>query len=61
MKKILEELGLGESNSGAWAGGRELKGQGPEIESLNPATGEVIARVRTASAWGVTRTRWAAW
>ncbi len=49
MKKILEELGLGESNSGAWAGGRELKGQGPEIESVNPATGEVIARVRTAS------------
>jgi aldehyde dehydrogenase (NAD+) len=49
MKEILEKLGLGESNSGAWAGGRELKGQGPEIESINPATGEVIARVRTAS------------
>ena len=49
MHEILERLGLGETNSGAWAGGRELKGQGPEIESVNPATGEVIARVRTAS------------
>ncbi len=49
MKEILDKLGLAESNAGAWVGTRELAGQGPEIESVNPATGEVIARIRTAS------------
>jgi aldehyde dehydrogenase (NAD+) len=49
MKETLQALGLEASNSGAWAGERELAGRGPEIESVNPATGELIARVRTAS------------
>ena len=50
MQEILNSLGLGDENSGAWAGGRELHGSGPAIGSFNPATGERIATVRTASA-----------
>jgi aldehyde dehydrogenase (NAD+) len=49
MLNILQALGLGEENSGAWAGGRMLAGAGPLIESVNPASGERIATVRTAS------------
>ena len=49
MHKILQSLGLAEENSGAWAGARELPGKGEKIDSLNPATGERIASVRTAS------------
>ena len=49
MLEILKSLGLGEENSGAWAGSRELPGKGLVINSMNPATGEAIARVRTAS------------
>ncbi|NGX16601.1 aldehyde dehydrogenase family protein [Wenzhouxiangella sp. XN24] len=49
MLEILKSLGLGEENSGAWAGSRELPGKGLVINSMNPATGETIARVRTAS------------
>ncbi|MFU8895518.1 MAG: aldehyde dehydrogenase family protein [Gammaproteobacteria bacterium] len=49
MREILNSLGLGDENSGAWVGSRELPGQGPTIESFNPATGERIAAVRTAS------------
>jgi len=49
MLEILKSLGLGEENSGAWAGSREFPGKGPVINSMNPATGEPIARVRTAS------------
>jgi aldehyde dehydrogenase (NAD+) len=49
MLNILQALGLGEENSGAWAGGRMLAGAGPLIESVNPASGERIATVRSAS------------
>ena len=49
MQEILNNLALGDENSGAWAGARELPGKGPTIESFNPATGERIAAVRTAS------------
>jgi aldehyde dehydrogenase (NAD+) len=49
MHDILKSLGLGEENSGAWAGGRELPGSGVKVGSVNPATGELIATVRTAS------------
>jgi aldehyde dehydrogenase (NAD+) len=49
MRKILASLGLGDDNSGAWAGPRELAGEGPAIASINPSTGEPIATVRTAS------------
>ncbi len=45
---VLAELGLGEHNSGVYAGGwREA--HGADLESVNPATGEVIATVRRAS------------
>ena len=49
MQDILSSLGLDAENSGAWAGTRELPGKGPVIESFNPATGQRIASVRTAS------------
>jgi aldehyde dehydrogenase (NAD+) len=49
MHEILKSLGLGDENSGAWAGSRELPGSGPKIDSFNPATGERIASIRTAS------------
>lgn len=41
---FLKELGLGEENSGVFHG--EWTGNGKVIESLNPATNEVIAKVR---------------
>jgi len=49
MHEILKSLGLEDENSGAWAGGRELPGRGRKIDSFNPATGERIASIRTAS------------
>jgi len=50
MKQILEQLGLQEENPGAWSGSRPLACDGGEIiESVNPATGEVIGRVRAAT------------
>ncbi len=45
----LTELGIGEVNSGAYAG-EWLPTGGDLLESRNPATGAVIARVRQASA-----------
>ncbi|MFQ5766887.1 MAG: aldehyde dehydrogenase family protein [Acidobacteriota bacterium] len=49
MKEFLEDLGLGEINSGV-SDGRFLEApQGEIIESLDPATGQVIARVKTAA------------
>ncbi len=46
--RVLAELGLAEHNSGVYAGGwREAHGR--DLESVNPATGEVIATVRRAS------------
>jgi aldehyde dehydrogenase (NAD+) len=41
---FLKDLGIQGSNSGAWAG-RALAERGPVLESRNPATGELIARV----------------
>jgi aldehyde dehydrogenase (NAD+) len=50
MKEILTRLGLEDENPGAWVGGRSLPCKGGALlESVNPSTGEVIARVRTAS------------
>ena len=50
MKDILDRLGLAEENPGAWIGSRALDCRGGELlESVNPATGEVIARVATAN------------
>jgi len=50
MHKILEQLGLDEENPGAWSGATALACAGGEIiESINPATGELIGRVRAAT------------
>lgn len=49
MQEILESLGLGKENSGAWVGRSELPAGGATIRSVNPASGELIATVRTAS------------
>ncbi len=46
---FLSELGIGKENSGAY-NGEWLKCSGPLLESTNPATGEVIATVRQATA-----------
>ena len=46
---LLEELGLAAENPGAFDG-TWLETQGEWLESLNPTTGEVIAKVRQATA-----------
>jgi aldehyde dehydrogenase (NAD+) len=48
----LQALGLGEMNPGAWSGshGWSNDDSGPSIESINPASGGCLARVRAASA-----------
>src|SRR5262245_36599830 len=48
-KDVLKTLGIQPVNDGAWAAGEWLKTSGPELESRNPATGEVLARVRLAT------------
>src|SRR5499425_2062907 len=52
MRDILGSLGLTELNSGAYSqdGGWSKDTTGAIIESINPATGELIARVRSATA-----------
>src|SRR5580693_3198335 len=45
----LARLGLGEMNSGAGFGQWIAKPGGDEVDSNNPANGEPLARVRTAS------------
>ena len=47
--EILAELGIRDTNPGAFDGSW-LETAGPLIESLNPATGEIIAKVRSATA-----------
>ena len=46
---ILKELGIGDVNSGAYDG-QWLETSGDLLESRSPATGEVIAKVRQATA-----------
>jgi aldehyde dehydrogenase (NAD+) len=46
-QEILRSLGIGDVNEGAYAGGW-LACQGPELASVNPTTGQVLARVRQA-------------
>ncbi|MBX3702746.1 MAG: aldehyde dehydrogenase family protein [Steroidobacteraceae bacterium] len=46
--EILSGLGLAEVNDGAWSGSWHADDRAPLIDSVNPATGEVIARVRAA-------------
>ena len=50
MKKILDSLGLSDTNPGTWFGSTpSSETTGALIESVNPASGEVIARVRSAT------------
>ena len=49
MRDFLRDLGIQEVNSGVSDGRFIDAPSGPEIESLDPSTGRVIARVRTAS------------
>src|SRR5688500_18067545 len=46
---VLQRLGINAENSGVYAGGWIDRPGGEMIESLNPATGEVLARVRGAA------------
>jgi aldehyde dehydrogenase (NAD+) len=46
---VLSELGIGQENSGAY-NGEWLACSGPLLEAKNPATGEVIATVKQATA-----------
>jgi aldehyde dehydrogenase (NAD+) len=50
MQDILKRLGLAESNPGTWLGANSVQdGSARFIESINPASGEVIARVRSTT------------
>jgi aldehyde dehydrogenase (NAD+) len=50
MKQILERLGLAPINAGTWSGANSFSGDGaPLIDSINPASGEVIASVRSTT------------
>jgi aldehyde dehydrogenase (NAD+) len=46
---VLDSLGLSEMNSGAFCG-RWLDSKGPELASIDPNSGEILARVQTATA-----------
>jgi aldehyde dehydrogenase (NAD+) len=48
-QEILRSLGIEDTNKGAFCG-RWLDTQGPLIESVDPATGQVLASVRSATA-----------
>ena len=51
MKKILDSLGLEAINHGTWIGAKSSEdSNGSMIESVNPATGEIIASVRSTTA-----------
>jgi aldehyde dehydrogenase (NAD+) len=47
MQQLLQKLGLGDENAGAFDG--EWRGSGPVIEKFSPIDGKLLARVRTAS------------
>src|SRR5579875_1044962 len=51
VEKILQSLGLKAENAGVWtaSGGWRSSPGAPLLESVNPASGEVIARVRCAT------------
>ena len=52
MKELLTRLNLKPVSAGAWSGGQGWSNdsRGPLIDSINPATNEVIAQVRCATA-----------
>ncbi len=49
IEALLQNLGLGESNVGVCGRDWAASTGGPEVESINPATGRPIARVRMGS------------
>ena len=50
MQDILKKLGLAETNPGTWLGSKSLEDKSARlIESINPATGKVIASVRSTT------------
>ncbi len=50
MQEILDQLGLGAVNDGTWFGGNSTRDESASIiESINPATNELIASVRSTS------------
>ena len=48
FQAVLDRLGIAEVNSGVGCGEWVREPSGPEIRSMNPATGELLARVITA-------------
>jgi len=52
MNPVLERLGLGAVNAGTWtsAGGWLADNSAPLVDSVNPATGDVLASVRATTA-----------
>ena len=52
MNEVLARLNLKPVNPGTWSGGAgwSADNRGPLIDSLNPATNEVIAQVRCSTA-----------
>ena len=51
MNEILSRLGLGEVNAGTWSGSDASESDDAElIKSINPASGELIASVRSTTA-----------
>ncbi|HKE96385.1 MAG TPA: aldehyde dehydrogenase family protein [Povalibacter sp.] len=52
MQNVLKALEIADLNSGAWSadGGWSRDTSAPVIDSVNPATGELLGRVQTASA-----------
>ncbi|MDE2023922.1 MAG: aldehyde dehydrogenase family protein [Gammaproteobacteria bacterium] len=51
VNQILSALGLGQDNAGTWTptGGWRRSDGAPVLESINPATGKVLAKVRCAT------------
>ena len=56
FEDLFERFGLTDMNSGAYAGRWVAEPGGAETASLNPATGEPLARLKTASADDYQRT-----
>jgi aldehyde dehydrogenase (NAD+) len=52
MRDIFSALDLGDTNAGVWSadGGWSTDTSGPWIDSINPSTGELLGRVRGATA-----------
>jgi len=49
MQSILDALALSPINAGTWSGEGWSEGQGPLFDSVNPASGKVLAQVRGAT------------